>query len=96
MKKETLPNLRISNPLDLDELPESVVELRAHEAAIIDHLISIHYQLQSVKQKLQSHMKQGSNESARLLLGKQMMLTEKRKVMERRLQKVQEKLQLPQ
>lgn len=96
VKKEIDSNLRIINPLNLDELPDSVVELRAHEGAIIDQLISIHYQLQSVKQKLQSLMKHGSNESVRHLLGKKMMLIEKRKMLERRLQKIQEKLQSPQ
>ena len=89
--KEPLPNIRIPVTLNLDEVPETLLELRAYEMALIDQLVSIHYQIEDTKSKI-SHMVDIHSEEAKYLLRKRMVLTEKRKVQEKRLQKIREKL----
>ncbi len=85
-------DLRITNPLNLDELPNTLIELRAFEGATLDILVSLHYQICEINRKIKHHMDNPSTEDYRQLLGKRYMLSEKRRVFVGRLEKVQEKI----
>lgn len=84
------PDLRIYSPLNLDELPNTILELQAFEAATIDILVSLHYQLEDVKSKLENltTLTPEKNE----LLAKRFRIAEKKKVFDTRLQKIQAKM----
>ena len=92
-KPERKAELRIINPLDLDELPDTKFHLQAHEAAIMDRLTSLHYLIEETKAKIGVAMQKGNADRARELLAKKSILTEKKKLFEKRLRNVQEKLQ---
>jgi hypothetical protein len=85
-------DLRIRNPVNLDELPNTLLELRAVEGAILDILVSLHYQIDSLNETIKNTMDRPSTENFRQLLGKRYMLTEKKKLFGKRLENVQEKI----
>jgi hypothetical protein len=85
-------DLRIITPLDLDELPDNLLSCRALEAAHVDILVSLHYQIEEINRKIRTNIDNHPTEDYRQLLGKRYMLTEKKKVFVRRLEKVQEKI----
>lgn len=71
----------------MDELPTSLNKLQAHEGALLDILVSIHYQLEDVKSKLE-HPGVNKNE----LIGKRFQLAEKKRLFESRLEKARNQI----
>ncbi len=93
-KKQThiVPDQRISNPLNLDELPKTKMELQIYETVMIDRLVSIHYQIEDTKTKMIHAIRSQENEKSRELLQKKTALVEKKRLFERRLSTVRSKL----
>jgi hypothetical protein len=91
--KQQQPDLRMTtSPLNLDELPDGLFQLRALEGALLDHLVSIHYQLEDTKAKLRSSSTTRTIEETNQLLGKRYTLFERKKLFQTRAQKVQAKI----
>lgn len=85
------PELRILNPLNLDEYPNTLLELRALEGALIDHLVSIHYRIDELKANVRHSIQQGKSNQTRDFIAKLTVLKEKKQLFERRLEKVRAK-----
>ncbi len=91
--KPNQPDLRIiTTPLNLDEIPENPLYLRALEATLLDTLVSIHYQLEDTKAKIRASSTTRSIEETNQLLAKRYTLTEKKKLFLTRLEKVKLKI----
>ena len=88
-----LSDVKIENPLLLEEMPSSLIELRALEAVLIDRLVSLHYIIEETKQNVGSAFREGSTDQARSLIAKKTVLLDKKFILEKKLQKVQAKLQ---
>lgn len=91
-KENRLLDSRIENPLNLDELPDDLTHLKAIESVLIDYLISIHYEIEKAKQLVGKEFRKGSSDKARGALANRLLLSEKKKLFERRLERVQEKI----
>ena len=92
--KPKQPDLRMTtSPLNLDEIPNTLLQLRAMEGALLDYLVSIHYQLEDTKAKLKASSTNRTIEETNQLLAKRYMLTERKRLFQTRLQKVQMKTQ---
>lgn len=85
-------DLRIQNPLNLDELPETLHELRVMEGALLDILVSLHYETEIVKANIRTNLHSSRRESMHKLLAKGNVLAEKKKMHSGRLRRVQEKI----
>ena len=79
------------SPLNLDELPDTLSSLRGLEAALLDHLVSIHYQLEDTKAKIKASF-DAPPEQKNQLLAKRYMLSERKKLFQSRLEKAQAKM----
>ncbi len=87
-----LPDAKVENPLNLNEIPNTVVELRAFEGALIHHLISIHYKIEDTKRRIAIEFQSGRTDRARALIAKNTHLFERKMLFETRLERVQKKL----
>ena len=85
-------DLRISNPLNLDELPDTLDGLRAMEGALLDIIVSLHYETETIKANIRTSLQSSRRESIHKLLAKGNVLAEKKKKYSVRLRRVQEKI----
>lgn len=92
-KKPQQPEVRIENPLNLDELPENKVDLEIIEGALMDILVSLHYRIEQNKLKIRYALHKGSSNEAREYIAKVTILKEKKQLFEKRLERVRSKLQ---
>lgn len=96
-KKEPSPKIltdaKVINPLNLDELPNSLMELRALEGALINYLVSIHYKLEEAKGQVREAFQRGHSVRGKEALAKRVILSEKQKLFEKRLHRVQARIQ---
>lgn len=83
----------LSNPLNLGDIPYTdSVTLRAMEGALMDNLISIHYKLEETKENIKYTLQKGPSERVKENLGRRAVLTERKRIFEARLARVQAKL----
>ncbi len=87
-----LQDLRIQNPLNLDELPTNLSDLRAMEGALMSHLVSLHYKLEEAKKTVRYEFQTGNSNRAKEALAKRAVLAERKQLFESRLQRVQARL----
>ena len=92
-KKEKHSDVRIQNPLYLNDIPDDIITLRAIEATIIDNLISIHYKIDEIKKKIAYEFQNGHSNSAKEALAWRAYLAERKRFFETRLARVQQKMQ---
>ncbi len=92
IKPIVLADAKVENPLNLNEIPNTVVELRAVEGALIHHLISIHYKIEDTKRRIAIEFQSGRTDRARALIAKNTHLFERKMLFETRLDRVQKKL----
>ena len=83
---------KVVNPLYLEELPNTLTELKVYEGAFIENLISLHYKIEETKQKLGKEFRSGRTDRARALIAKNSYLMERKMFFEKRLEKVQNKI----
>lgn len=83
---------KVVNPLYLEELPTTEIELKAFEGALIQNLISIHYKIEEIKKKVANEFRNGKTDQARALIAKKSHLLERKMFFEKRLEKVQKNL----
>jgi hypothetical protein len=91
-KPIVLPDAKVDNPLNLNEIPSTVFELRAFEGALIGHLVSIHYNIEDTKMKVANEFRAGRSDRARALIAKNTYLLERKMLFENRLEKVRKNL----
>lgn len=77
--------------MNLDEYPNTLLELQALEGALIDHLVSLHYRMEEHKSKIRSSIQQGKTNQTRDFIAKLTVLKEKNQLFEKRLEKVRAK-----
>lgn len=90
--KSSHSDLRIQNPLNLDEVPDDINSLKALEGVLMDNLISLHYKLEQTKQNIKYLVQTGRSNRLKDTLAKRAFLTERKRVLEIHLQKVQIRL----
>lgn len=78
-----------TNPLNLDELPETLHDLQIMEGALISHLVSLHYKLEETKGQLSRSFQKGDSLRGKEALAKRVVLTDKKRLFEKRLERVQ-------
>lgn len=87
-----LTDVKVLSPLHLDELPESSIQLEAYRDAYIDKLISIHYGLEDMKQKIAETIEQGQTDRARNYMFRRSVLVDKQKFYQNRVDMIQARL----
>ncbi len=92
LKPIVLQDTKIENPLHLEAIPSTSVELKAWEGALIDQLVSVHYKIEETKYKIGNEFRAGRTDRARALIAKNSYLLERKLLFEQRLQRVQKKL----
>lgn len=92
-KQKTEPEIQTNNPLNLDEYPDTQIELEAFEAALLDVLVSTHYRMIEMKEKIRDAIHMGSSNKARDYIARLTVLKEKKQLYEKRLETVRGKLQ---
>jgi len=83
---------KVVNPLYLEELPNTLSELRVYEGVIINNLISLHYKIEETKKKLGVEFRSGRTDRARALIAKNSYIMERKMFLEKKLEKVQNKI----
>ncbi len=92
-KQKPQPEIQTANPLNLDEFPDTRIELEAFEGALLDILVSNHYRIIEMKEKIRDAIHMGSSNKARDYIARLTLLKEKQKLYEKRLETVRGKLQ---
>ncbi len=87
-----LTDTKVQNPLYLDEMPASEIELIAWEGALIDQLVSLHYKIEETKIKIGKEFRSGRTDRARALIAKNSYLLERKMLYENRLERVRKNL----
>ena len=88
-----LSDPKISNPLNLDDIVYSdSATLKAMEHALVDHLILIETHLTETKKIISTEFRRGASKRAHDALAKRVVLTERKKIYEARLERVRAKL----
>jgi hypothetical protein len=88
----SITDLRIRNPLNLDEVPDDIHMLRAIEATLIDNLISIHYILEQSKENVKYLIQKGYTQRLQDAIAQRTVAMERKRVLESRLQRIQARL----
>ena len=91
-RPKVLTDSKVKNPLNLDMIYDDLVTLQAMESALISNLVSIHYNLEETKKRVAIEFQKGHSQAAKDALAKRVMLAERKKLFETRLQRVQTKL----
>jgi hypothetical protein len=91
-KFDTVGETTLLTPTLLEELPDSLLVLRAMEATLIDLLISFHYRLDVLKKDMMLAFEKGTTTKATTLWTERTALYKKKKRFETSLLKVQEKM----
>jgi hypothetical protein len=87
-----LSDAKVENPLRLNEVPTTEIELRAFEEALISNLVSLHYSIEETKKKVGIEFRNGRTDRARALIAKNTHLLERKMLFENRLERVQKNL----
>jgi hypothetical protein len=94
LEPRVLVDPKVNNPLNLDELPDTLSQLKILESVLVDHLVSLHYEIERAKSLVGKEFKKGSSERGRNALANRVILSEKKKLFEKRLERVQEKIRV--
>jgi hypothetical protein len=92
-KQRPEPEFQSVNPLNLDEFPDTRMELEAFEGALVDTLVSIHYRILQMKENIRDAIQMGYSNRARDSIARLTVLKEKKQICEKRLDTVRKKLQ---
>lgn len=89
---DTLVETAILTPIMLQELPDSLVLLRAMEATVIDLLISFHYRLDTLKTQMLLAFEKETTTKATNIWTERTAMYKKKKDFERHLENIQQKI----